>query len=151
MAAVPNKNSGTAWFWSCFATMVLCAGICTVAVFFPKYTKWEILANHPAKDIENDIYQLLESRKACVMEELNVAISVKRVEKRKLICPTIEIGKTPGRPSVRVIAEEAEIVGDDAKKLLDITCRNGECTVDDKFKVRFPGSQVYSISVNNGK
>jgi len=86
--------------------------------------------------IEDIAYSMLKSRRA--YSSPRFAINVKRVEGRRLLCPTLSLPARGGSPAMTITAEEAELHADNQAGVLTVVLHNGTLDVDGKVTVDFP-------------
>ena len=75
------------------------------------------------------------------------SITVKRVDGRTLVQPTITIFAQPGRPKITLTAAEAELRTDVPARQMIITCRSGEVDIEGQIRVSFPDAQQYPVPI----
>jgi lipopolysaccharide export system permease protein len=75
------------------------------------------------------------------------SITVKRVDGRTLVQPTITIFAQPGRPKITLTAAEAELRTDVRARQMIITCRSGEVDIEGQMRVSFPDAQQYPVPI----
>lgn len=97
--------------------------------------------------IEEIAYNTLRMQKSYSSERL--AINVKRVEDRRLVRVNVAIDGQGKAPSVRIIAEEAELHADPANNVLRIVLRNGTINVPGRGSFQFPDVHEQDIPLNS--
>jgi lipopolysaccharide export system permease protein len=98
------------------------------------------------ESVEEIVYSMLQRTQSC--DRSQFAITVKRVEERKLIRPKITIKAQPGQPEILLSAAEAEIRTDWKARVLRIVCRDGEVDIDrGKMVWSFPGEQEWPVPI----
>lgn len=86
--------------------------------------------------VEQIAYGMLQSQKSYSCPSF--AISVKRVEGRRLIRPTLTCPPRGNTPAVTITAEQAELRADHREHVLRIVLYNGTLDVEGRVKVQFP-------------
>ncbi len=95
------------------------------------------------ESIEDIAYGMLRANRSFQTE--GFSITVKRVEGRRLVQPTIAISARGNEPALTLSAEEAELRADFDERILNIYCRNGEVDVEGQVRLSFHDTQKYVI------
>ncbi len=95
------------------------------------------------ESIEDIAYGMLRANRSFQAE--GFSITVKRVDGRRLIQPTITIASRGNEPAMTLLAEEAELRADYDERLLSIYCRNGEVDVEGHVRLSFTDTQKYVV------
>jgi len=127
--------------------------VIVLAGFLSLGTVWmyELAATWCRPSVQRIAYESLEEiaysrlQKVGSYDNDQFAIAVRSVEGRKLIRPTITIKGQPGRPTITLMAAEAELRTDWKNRMLRIICRQGEVDITGQMRVSFPDEQHYSI------
>ena len=101
------------------------------------------------ESIEEIVYGVLQGQHSLEGDNFPFSITVKRVEGRKLIQPTIILKGQDGRPQTTISAEEAQLWTDrsDPKKpVLWLRCINSQVDIDGKRGFK-PGELLYSVPI----
>ncbi|MGD0654653.1 MAG: LptF/LptG family permease [Thermoguttaceae bacterium] len=77
------------------------------------------------------------------------SITVKRVDGRNLIQPTITIFRDESHPTTTVRAMEAELRTDRQRHEINIVCRNFDVDIDGKYQFSDPGEWSQSLPIVN--
>ncbi|MDZ7615407.1 MAG: LptF/LptG family permease [Patescibacteria group bacterium] len=93
--------------------------------------------------IEDIAYGMLQVNRSFQTDGFSV--TVKRVDGRRLIQPTIAIAARGNEPALTLSAEEAELRADFDERVLNIYCRNGEVDVEGQVRLTFHDTQKYAI------
>ncbi|MDZ7616501.1 MAG: LptF/LptG family permease [Patescibacteria group bacterium] len=93
--------------------------------------------------IEDVVYGMLRSHRRYSAPGLS--ISVQRVNGRRLIRPTLSLQGGPNRPTITIVAEEAELIADLEHDVFRVVLRNGVFDVDGQLSVEFPDVQEQAI------
>ena len=97
------------------------------------------------ESIEEIAYGMLRKKGSYDCDQFS--ITVKRVDGRRLIRPTIILKEQPGRPRIMLTAAEAELHTDCRAKLLRIVCRRGEFDVEGRLRGSFSDEQEYTVPI----
>ncbi len=95
------------------------------------------------ESIEDIAYGMLRANRSFQTD--GFSITVKRVDGRRLVKPTISIQQHGGEPAMTLSAEEAELRADFDERVLNIYCRNGEVDVEGQVRLSFHDTQKYAI------
>ncbi len=95
------------------------------------------------ESIEDIAYGMLQANRSFQTDGLSV--TVKRVDDRRLVKPTISITSRGNEPSLTLSAEEAELRADFDERVLNIYCRNGEVDVEGQVRISFHDTQKYAV------
>jgi len=95
------------------------------------------------ESIEDIAYGMLQMNRSFQTDGLS--ITVKRVDGRRLIKPTIAIMARGNEPALTLSAEEAELRADFEERVLNIYCRNGEVDVEGHVRLSFHDTQKYAV------
>ncbi|MDY0166871.1 MAG: LptF/LptG family permease [Thermoguttaceae bacterium] len=95
------------------------------------------------ESIEDIAYGMLQAKRSFQTDGLS--ITVKRVDGRRLIKPTIAITSRGNEPALTLSAEEAELRADFNERVLNIYCRNGEVDVEGQVRLSFHDTQKYAV------
>ena len=105
--------------------------------------------------VEDIAYGLLRSQKSFGNKQFSV--SVKRVEGRRLVLPTITVHLRGGAPEITITAEEAELRSNPGSGVLTISCTHGRIDAggtvfsfaDDTYEQEIPLQGDESISASH--
>ncbi len=97
------------------------------------------------ESIEEVAYGMLRKKGSYDCDQFS--ITVKGVDGRKLIRPTIVLKERPGRPRITLSAAEAELRTDWEAKQLRIICRQGEFDIEGKLRGSFSDQQEYTVPI----
>ncbi len=95
------------------------------------------------ESIEDIAYGMLQANRSFQAE--GFSITVKRVDGRRLVSPTIAIAARDSEPGLTLSAEEAELRADFDERVLNIYCRNGEVDVEGQVRLSFHDTQKYAV------
>ncbi len=95
------------------------------------------------ESIEEIAYGMLRANRSFQTE--GFSITVKRVDGRRLVKPTIAITARGNDPALTLSAEEAELRADFDERILNIYCRNGEVYVEGQVRLSFHDTQKYVV------
>jgi lipopolysaccharide export system permease protein len=103
-----------------------------------------------AESVEEIAYSMLQSNHSIGPPYTpQFSITVKRVDGRKLIQPTITILGDDDHPTVTLSAVEAELRTDRQRQELEIICRNVDVDIDGKFRFNDPTEWRHSLPIDN--
>lgn len=86
--------------------------------------------------VEKIVYSVLRARHSYASPKLS--ISVKRVEGRRLIRPTLTLAAEGSTPNVTITADDAELHADHSQGVLKIVLRNVTVDAEGKMKAQLP-------------
>lgn len=95
--------------------------------------------------IEEIAYGMLQKKGSYDCDQFS--ITVKRVDGRRLIRPTIILKRQSDRPQIMLTAAEAELRTDWQAKQLWIICRQGEVEIEGQMRMSFPGVKEYPVPI----
>jgi lipopolysaccharide export system permease protein len=95
------------------------------------------------ESIEEIAYGMLRTNRSFKTQDFS--ITVKRVDGRRLIKPTITIMGKGDEPTLTISAEEAELRADFEERTLSVYCRNGEVDVEGQVRLSFTDTQKYEV------
>ncbi len=110
-----------------------------VAAVWCRPTVRQVVVN----SIEDIAYGMLQANRSFQTD--GFSITVKRVDGRRLIQPTIAIAARGNEPSLTLSAEEAELRADFDERVLNFYCRNGEVDVEGQVRLTFHDTQKYAV------
>lgn len=90
--------------------------------------------------VEQIAYGMLRTQRSYATRQFS--INVKRVDDRKLIRPMICFHSGEHSPTTVLTAQEAELQLDQENGLLNVLLTDGQVTVGDQVKLRFPGKTI---------
>jgi lipopolysaccharide export system permease protein len=97
--------------------------------------------------VEQIAYGMLQAQKS--YSSPHFSISVRRVEGRRLVLPTLTRPAQGSTPKITITAEEAELRADHDAKVLKIILRNGTLDVDGRMTVQFPDVYEQEIPLDD--
>ncbi len=95
------------------------------------------------ESIEDIAYGMLQANRSFQTDSFSV--TVKRVDGRRLVKPTISITARGNEPALTISAEEAELRADFDERMLSIYCRNGEVDVEGQVRLTFHDTQKFAV------
>lgn len=98
------------------------------------------------ESIEDIAYGMLRANRSFQTD--GFSITVKRVDGRRLVEPTIAIKARGNEPALTLSAEAAELRADFDERVLNIYCRNGEVDVEGHVRLSFTDTQKYAVPFN---
>ncbi len=99
------------------------------------------------ESVEEIVYGMLRSNRSFTSPAFSII--VKRVDRRRLVEPTITIRGRGTSPSVTLTAEDAELWADTKNNLLTISCRRGTLDVEGEARLRFDDPIDYGIPLDS--
>ena len=103
-----------------------------------------------AESVEEIAYSMLQTNHSIGPPYTpQFSITVKRVDGRNLIQPTITIFGNENHPSTTVRAMEAELRTDRQRQEINIICRNYEVYIEGKITISDPGEWTQSLPIIN--
>ncbi len=100
-----------------------------------------------AESIEECAYSKLQKDRSFISPDNRFEVIVKRVEGDRLIQPKITIKGEKDNPGISITAAEAQFHSDLANHALNVTCIDGELTMDGGLRVTFTGANTQSIPI----
>jgi len=95
------------------------------------------------ESVEEIAYGMLRTNRSFSTDRFS--ITVKRVDGRRLVKPTIIIKAHDDQPGVMVSANEAELRADLEQRILYFFCRDGEVDVEGQMRLSFTDEQKYAV------
>ncbi|HEX3869854.1 MAG TPA: LptF/LptG family permease [Pirellulales bacterium] len=99
------------------------------------------------ESVEEIVYGMLRTKRAFTSPAFSII--VKRVDRRRLIEPTITIRGSGSSPGVTLTAEDAELWADTKTNLLTISCTRGTLDVEGEARLRFDDPIDYAIPLDS--
>ncbi len=118
-------------------------GIYEIAAVWCRPTVERVIVN----SIEDIAYGMLQANRS--FETDGFSITVKRVDGRRLVKPTIAIAARGNEPALTLSAEEAELRADFDERILNFFCRNGEVDVEGQVRLSFHDTQKYAVPLKD--
>jgi lipopolysaccharide export system permease protein len=102
------------------------------------------------ESLEEIVYGVLQTNHSLEGDNFPFSITVKRVQGRKLIKPTIILKGQSGRPQTTIAADEAELStdrSDPARPVLTLSCTNSQVDIEGRGRAYRPGTQPISVPI----
>lgn len=97
--------------------------------------------------VEEIVYNMLRTQRR--YSSSNFAISVKRLEDRRLILPTLTLQARDNAPAITIMAKEAELRADRGENVLKILLREGTIDVEGRVTAYFPDTYEQEIPLSD--